>query len=84
MLELAELAVAEREATRREDVLERLAVLPGAAERVRFFSMPRIDVSSSLVRRRVAEGRPIRWLVPDAVAAAIAERGLYRAPVEAR
>ena len=84
VLELAELAVAEREATRREDVLERLAELPGAAERVRFFSMPRIDVSSSLVRRRVAEGRPIRWLVPDAVAAAIAERGLYRAPVEAR
>ena len=47
-------------------------------ERVRFFSMPRIDVSSSLIRRRVAEGRPIRWLVPDAVERAIAERGLYR------
>ena len=84
VLELAELAVAEREATRREDVLAQLAVLPGAAGRVRFFSMPRIDVSSSLVRRRVAEGRPIRWLVPNGVAAAIAERGLYRAPVGAR
>jgi len=40
--------------------------------------MPRIDVSSSDVRRRVAEGRPIRYLVPDAVAEAIEERGLYR------
>jgi nicotinate-nucleotide adenylyltransferase len=51
---------------------------------VRFFSMPRIDVSSSLIRRRVADGRPIRWLVPDAVARAIAERGLYRVEVGAR
>ena len=84
VLELAELAVAEREATRREDVLERLSGLPEAAGRVRFFAMPRVDVSSSLVRRRVAAGRPIRWLVPDGVASAIAERGLYRAPVEAR
>jgi nicotinate-nucleotide adenylyltransferase len=46
--------------------------------------MPRVDVSSSLIRRRVAEGRPIRWLVPDAVARAIEERGLYREPVRAR
>ena len=76
--------MAEREATRREDVLDRLSELPGATGRVRFFAMPRVDVSSSLVRRRVAEGRPIRWLVPDAVAAAIAERGLYRSPVGAR
>jgi nicotinate-nucleotide adenylyltransferase len=84
VLELAELGVAEREARRRDDVREALSALPGALERVRFFAMPRIDVSSSLVRARVAEGRPIRWLVPDAVARAIDERGLYREPVEAR
>ena len=83
VLELAELAVAEREATRRDDVLDELYGLPGVPERVRFFSMPRIDISSSLVRRRVAQGRPIRWLVPDAVERAIAERGLYRAEVTA-
>ena len=84
VLELAELAVAEREATRRDDVLDELYGLPGVPDRVRFFSMPRIDVSSSLIRRRVAEGRPIRWLVPDAVERAIAERGLYQAQVGAR
>jgi nicotinate-nucleotide adenylyltransferase len=46
---------------------------------VRFFSMPRIDISSSMIRARVAEGRPLRWLVPDAVAHYIAEHGLYGA-----
>jgi nicotinate-nucleotide adenylyltransferase len=84
VLELAELAVAERENTRHDDVLEALYGLAGVPERVRFFTMPRIDVSSSMLRRRVAEGRPIRWLVPDAVARAIAERGLYREQVGAR
>ena len=84
VLELAELAVAEREAVQRDDVLDELYGLPGVPERVHFFSMPRIDVSSSLIRRRVAEGRSIRWLVPEAVEREIAARGLYRAQVGAR
>ena len=77
ILALARLAVAEREGVRREDIARRLEPLHNG-DRVLFFDMPRIDVSSSAIRRRVAEGRPIRYLVPDAVAAAIAERGLYR------
>ena len=52
-------------------------------DRVRFFDMPRIDVSSSDIRRRVAAGRPIRHLVPDAVAQHIGEHGLYRQPAPA-
>lgn len=77
VLALARLAVAEREGVRREDIARRLEPLhPG--DRLVFFDMPRIDVSSSAIRRRVADGRPIRYLVPDAVAADIAERGLYR------
>jgi nicotinate-nucleotide adenylyltransferase len=78
LLELAELAVAEREGVRREDIAGRLSGLRGAAARVRFFDMPRVDVSSSMVRSRVAAGRPIRWLVPDGVAAYIESAGLYR------
>ena len=77
ILQLARLAVAEREGVRREDIARRLEPLH-AGDRVLFFDMPRIDVSSSAIRRRVAEGRPIRYLVPDAVADAIADRGLYR------
>jgi nicotinate-nucleotide adenylyltransferase len=78
ILELAELAVAEREGVRREDIADRLGGLRGAPERVRFFAMPRIDVSSSLVRRRAAAGQPIRYLVPDAVAAAVERTEMYR------
>jgi nicotinate-nucleotide adenylyltransferase len=76
ILELAELGVAEREGVRRADIAERLAGLD--VGRVRFFHMPRIDVSSSLVRRLAAAGRPIRYLVPDAVADYVERVGLYR------
>jgi nicotinate-nucleotide adenylyltransferase len=79
ILGLARLAVAEREGVRREDIARRLDSLH-SGERVVFFDMPRIDISSSAIRRRVAEGRPIRYLVPDRVAAAISEQGLYRQP----
>ena len=77
LLALAELGVAEREAVRRADVCERLAGLPGVPERLRFFDMPRLDISSSLIRHRVAAGRPTRYLVPNAVADYIATAGLY-------
>jgi nicotinate-nucleotide adenylyltransferase len=76
ILELAELGVAEREGVRRADIAERLSGLP--VQRVRFFDMPRLDISSSLIRRYVAAGRPIRHLVPDAVAAYVEQAGLYR------
>jgi nicotinate-nucleotide adenylyltransferase len=77
ILELAELGVAEREGVCRADIAERLSGV--GADRVRFFDMPRLDISSSLIRRLVAAGRPIRYLVPDAAAEYIAETGLYRA-----
>jgi nicotinate-nucleotide adenylyltransferase len=76
ILSLAELGVAEREGVRRADIAERLADLDHG--RLRFFDMPRLDVSSSLIRRMVAAGRPIRYLVPPGVAAYVAEAGLYR------
>ncbi len=40
--------------------------------------MPTIDVSSSMIRRRLHDGRDIQYLVPDAVLAYIQEHGLYR------
>ena len=80
ILALADLAIAERSGAARVDIEERLAALPGAHERIRFFDMPRVDISSSLVRRHAAAGRSVRYLVPDAVAERIAAAGLYREP----
>ena len=43
--------------------------------------IPALAISSTDIRRRVAEGRPIRYLLPDEVAEHIAEQGLYRRSV---
>jgi nicotinate-nucleotide adenylyltransferase len=79
VLGLAELAVAEREGLGSADVVAELDGLPGA-DRIRGFGMPRLDVSSTLVRERVAAGLPVRYLVPEPVADHIAAEGLYAAP----
>jgi nicotinate-nucleotide adenylyltransferase len=82
VLSLATVSVAERLQTRREHVVAAVASL-GGGEGVTFFSMPRVDVSSSMIRERVATGRPIRYLVPEGVGEYILASGLYGAQVEA-
>jgi nicotinate-nucleotide adenylyltransferase len=76
VLELARLGIAARPGTaldEAEAALERL----GATDRAEVVRMPEIAVSSTRIRRRVAQGRPIRYLVPDAVRAYIETHGLY-------
>jgi nicotinate-nucleotide adenylyltransferase len=79
VLSLATVAVVERTNWSRSAVGITLWRLPGA-ERVRYLDMPVMQISSSAIRRRVAEGRPIRYLVPDKVASHIEATGLYGAP----
>jgi nicotinate-nucleotide adenylyltransferase len=78
VIELATLAVAERAGAARAEIEACLEQAFGGRAAYELFDMPRIDVSSSEIRRRVAEGRPIRYLVPDAVLARIERNGLYR------
>lgn len=44
----------------------------------RVIEVPAVDISATSVRRRVADGQSIRYLVPDAVREFIATHGLYR------
>jgi nicotinate-nucleotide adenylyltransferase len=76
VLERATVAVFERVSWGRNAIQIKIGRTPGA-ERVRYLDMPLIQVSSSAVRRRVREGLPIRYLVPDKVASYIETNGLY-------
>lgn len=80
ILRLCTLAVAERAGAGRQEIDSALATVDGG-DAVRFFEMPRVDVSSSEVRRRVGAGRPIRYLVPDEVVDYVEAHGLYRVEV---
>jgi nicotinate-nucleotide adenylyltransferase len=82
VLEQALLAVAPRPGASIDQVREALERL-GAADRMVVVEMPEVDASSTEVRERVARGESVRELVPEAVAEAIAERGLYREAVRA-
>ena len=79
VLDLATVAAVDRTGWSRERIAVKIASLKGA-ERVVFFDMPRIDVSSTLVRHRAAAGKPVRYLVPGGVAEYLERKGLYRSP----
>lgn len=77
VLELARLGVATRPGYPR-DRLDRVLAELERPDRVDFFDIEPLDVSSSEIRRRVAAGEPVDGLVPAAVAAGIERLGLYR------
>jgi nicotinate-nucleotide adenylyltransferase len=77
VLRLARLGVATRPGyprARLDSVLERL----DGADRVEFFDISPFDVSSTEIRRRVADGESIDGLVEPAVAELIGKLDLYR------
>jgi nicotinate (nicotinamide) nucleotide adenylyltransferase len=53
---------------------------PGREDRLAFLPGPLLPISGSVVRRRAAAGRSVRYLVPDAVARYIKMYGLYAKP----
>jgi nicotinate-nucleotide adenylyltransferase len=77
VLELARVAVATRPGYPREKLQEVLEQL-SRPERVLFFEIEPVPVSSRELRARVARGESIDGLVPPPVAAAVERLGLYR------
>jgi nicotinate-nucleotide adenylyltransferase len=76
VVELARLAVARRAGVSEADVGAVMRGL-GAEGRATMLEMPQFGVSSSAVRERSAAGRPLRYLVPEAVGRFIEEKGIY-------
>ena len=82
VLDLATVSVVERVGWSRSAIGIKIARLRGS-DRVRYVDMPLIQIASTSIRRRVREGRPIRYLVPAAVEEYIAANDLYRAELKA-
>ncbi len=66
--------------TRPGFVLERLAEMLDAEflHRVSFLPIPGLEISSTDLRRRVREGRSLKYLTPETVEGYIQQQGLYR------
>jgi nicotinate-nucleotide adenylyltransferase len=53
--------------------------LPGISTKVRWIVLPLLQVSSTDIRQRIAEGRPYRYFLPASVYELIKSNGLYLA-----
>jgi len=78
LLNLCRLAIVNRPGHQGVDVNDLVKRYPQAGTRLTLLSVPRIEISSTEIRQRVAEGISIRYLVPDAVEGYIGQYKLYR------
>jgi len=81
LFEAARMAVVPREGYPAPDPAWLGRAFPGREDRVDYLEGPRLGLSSTALRARVAAGRSIRYLVPPAVEAYIVEHQLYRRPI---
>ncbi|HMT03998.1 MAG: nicotinate (nicotinamide) nucleotide adenylyltransferase [Solirubrobacterales bacterium] len=76
VLELARVAVAPRSGVGRAEIESVFEKLDGV-ERLEFFAMPQVDISSTLVRERIEAGGPWEHLVPHEAVEMIKNEDLY-------
>ena len=81
LFESARMAVVPREGYPAPDPAWIARAFPGREDRVDYLGGPRLGLSSTALRTRVAAGRSIRYLVPEAVEAYITDHQLYRRPI---
>jgi nicotinate-nucleotide adenylyltransferase len=60
------------------DMAELERSLPGISHKTRFVEAPLLDISASQIRRRIHQGRPYRYFVPEPVYKILASREWYR------
>ncbi|HYA98920.1 MAG TPA: hypothetical protein VED37_01750, partial [Ktedonobacteraceae bacterium] len=54
------------------------ARVPGIKQRLLVVDAPQFNISATDLRKRVAEGRPIKYQTPESVESYIVQYGLYR------
>ncbi|MBN2186281.1 MAG: nicotinate-nucleotide adenylyltransferase [Dehalococcoidia bacterium] len=79
LVQICKLVVASRLSSSLSDLNSLESAIPGVLDSVIELDMPVIDISSSEIRRRLARGLSVRYLVPDGVAEYIITQKIYPA-----
>jgi len=52
--------------------------IPGLAAKVHFITAPLLEISATDIRRRIVQGQPYRYYLPESVFQIIEDQGLYK------
>jgi len=78
LIQLCKLVAVTRPGFSRPDLKTLEASVPGVTQSLVWLDIPPVDISSSDIRKRVAQGLSIHGLVPEGVESYIKEQKLYR------